>query len=121
MYISQLLQTLVVATLDDAGDKCYPDSTALVDCLTAQGLSKAESESCILCPISNAKNSRATTCAEFEAEGFCDDVAECEHSDCPGACWAEFDRWLTCKCGQIGCPDICQHGSGLGFDAVYIA
>lgn len=108
--IAQFLQTLVAITLDDpANDKnCRVASTTLVNCLKDAHWDELAARSCILCPIARTQHSKATTCEEFEAEGFCDATKVCEEMDCPKACYHEFDNWLNCKLGEIGCPNICQ-------------
>mmetsp|Transcript_14693 Transcript_14693/g.26636 ORF Transcript_14693/g.26636 Transcript_14693/m.26636 type:complete len:124 (-) Transcript_14693:351-722(-) len=109
--IAQFLQTLVAITLDDLATdkKCQSTSQTLVNCLNdIAHLDEKASRECLLCPIAGTKNSIATTCKAFEAEGFCDDCEVCKQIDCPTACWNEFDDWLECKLGEIGCPDICQ-------------
>jgi len=110
MNIAQFLQALVTVTLEDlTGDKCHPLSKVLVNCLRGTaGLDRRAQRECILCPIADTKNSRATTCKGFEGEGFCDNVQECKQKDCPTACWNEFDPWLKCKLDVIGCNDICK-------------
>ncbi|KAL7552829.1 hypothetical protein ACHAWF_016081 [Thalassiosira exigua] len=109
MFISLLLQAMVATTLDDSSnDACHFDSQALVGCLRVAGLNRTEARECILCPIARAENSRATTCKQFEREGFCEDCKRCEHKDCPTSCWSPFDDWLKCKVGQIGCGEMCD-------------
>lgn len=111
MNISQFLQSLIAISLDDPSkDKCYSYSAPLLECLQDFGLDEAGAQNCLLCPISRLRNSRATTCTKFEDEGFCEDCEHCEVIDCPSVCWGEFEEWLGCKLGEIGCGDICQGG-----------
>mmetsp|Transcript_18519 Transcript_18519/g.40090 ORF Transcript_18519/g.40090 Transcript_18519/m.40090 type:complete len:123 (+) Transcript_18519:117-485(+) len=117
MNISQFLHTLVAITLDDLSidDQCSSHSKDLVHCLQdISGLDQAAARQCITCPISNTRGSTATTCEQFEAEGFCDNVRECQHEYCPTACWKEFEDWLQCKMEGIGCPTICQEEFDFG-------
>jgi hypothetical protein len=111
MNISQFLQSLIAISLDDPSkDKCYSYSAPLLECLQDFGLDEAGAQNCLLCPISRLRNSRATTCTKFEDEGFCEDCELCEVIDCPSVCWGEFEEWLGCKLGEIGCGNICQGG-----------
>mmetsp|Transcript_41882 Transcript_41882/g.71650 ORF Transcript_41882/g.71650 Transcript_41882/m.71650 type:complete len:141 (+) Transcript_41882:64-486(+) len=125
LNIAQVLQTSIALTKLDAntsihtmdqpellelerGGACGTLSKPLITCLkdTAHYTQKMTRE-CILCSIASTKNSQATTCAEFDAEGYCDNCRECEEVECPTACWPEFETWWHCHLGEIGCEGLC--------------
>mmetsp|Transcript_26904 Transcript_26904/g.57931 ORF Transcript_26904/g.57931 Transcript_26904/m.57931 type:complete len:152 (-) Transcript_26904:139-594(-) len=111
--IAQFLEALIAQTLSNSitsnTSQCSQEDQTLVNCLAnIAKVDKTAARQCILCPIAKTENSKATTCGGFVKEGFCEDCKLCEETDCPTACWPEFDEWMKCKEVMIGCPGMCQ-------------
>lgn len=79
MNLAQLLNVAVIQSYNsiETSSVCGPQSKTLISCLkTNTNFTQFQSENCRLCTVSasedsNGKQSAATMCDEFEADGYC--------------------------------------------------